>query len=79
MPNKTYDIDQCTSSLKSEVTILTVVAVVLLMLFATVLVFSIRQIKNDKSKKTTICSNHCCFNNIHFFISFFRSPNSILF
>lgn len=51
MPNKSYDIDQCTSSLKSEVTILTVVAVVLLILFVTVLVFSIRQIKNDKTKK----------------------------
>ena len=51
MPNKAYDIDQCTSSLKSEVTTLTVVAIVLLVLFVTVIVCSILQIKNDKSKK----------------------------
>ena len=51
MPDHTYDINKCTSLLKSEVTKLTIVAIVLLILFVAVIVLSIVQIKNDKLKK----------------------------
>ena len=51
MPNHSYDISKCTSLIKSEVIKLTIVASVLLILFLSVIVLSIIQIKNDKTKK----------------------------
>lgn len=51
MQNRFYDIGKCESILKSEVIKLIIVAVFLVILFVSVIVYSIIQIKNDKSKK----------------------------
>lgn len=51
MPNRPYNIDTYNSTLKSEVTTLTIIAVILSIIFIAIIVYSIIQIKNDKSKK----------------------------
>ena len=61
MSGHLYDVDKCRTLLKSQVTILTLVAVGLLVLFVSVVVLSIVEIKNgkkknDKKKNITVCS-----------------------
>lgn len=51
MSGHLYDVDKCRTLLKSQVTILTLVAVGLLVLFVSVVVLSIVEIKNGKTKK----------------------------
>ena len=51
MPNYSYDINKCESLLKSEAVKLTIIAIFLTILFASIIVFSIFQIRSDKSKK----------------------------
>ena len=51
MSGHLYDVDKCRTLLKSQVTILTLVAVGLLVLFVSVVVLSIVEIKNGKKKK----------------------------
>lgn len=50
MSGHLYDVDKCRTLLKSQVTILTLVAVGLLVLFVSVVVLSIVEIKNGKKK-----------------------------
>lgn len=50
MSGPLYDVDKCRTLLKSQVTILTLVAVGLLVLFVSVVVLSIVEIKNEKKK-----------------------------
>lgn len=50
MSGHLYDVDKCRTLLKSQVTILTLVAVGLLVLFVAVVVLSIVEIKNGKKK-----------------------------
>lgn len=52
MSGHLYDVDKCRTLLKSQVTILTLVAVGLLVLFVSVVVLSIVEIKNGKRKTT---------------------------
>lgn len=51
MPNHFYNIENYESTLKSELTKLTIIAVILSLLFIAIIVYSIIQIKNDKAKK----------------------------
>lgn len=50
MSNHLYDVDKCRMLLKSQVTILTLVAIGLFILFVSVVVWSIVEIKNEKKK-----------------------------
>lgn len=52
MPNYSYDIEKYDSMLKSEVMKLSIIAIVLLVLFVVIIVYSILQIKNDRTKKS---------------------------
>lgn len=52
MPNYSYDIENYESILKSEVMKLSIIAVILLILFAVIIIYSILQIKNDRTKKS---------------------------
>lgn len=51
MPNYSYDIEKYESILKSEVMKLSIIAIVLLVLFSVIIVYSILQIKDDQTKK----------------------------
>lgn len=50
MSDHLYDVDKCRTLLKSQVTILTLVAIGLFILFVSVVVWSIVEIKNAKKK-----------------------------
>lgn len=50
MSDHLYDVDKCRTLLKSQVTILTLVAIGLFILFVSVVVWSIVEIKNEKKK-----------------------------
>ena len=52
MPNYSYDIKNCESILKSEVVKLSIIALILLLLFAGIIIYSIVQIKSDRMKKS---------------------------
>ena len=51
MPNRTYNIEIYESTLRSEIIKLSVIAIILILLFVGIIIYSILQIKRDRVKK----------------------------
>ena len=52
MSNYSYDINECISALKTELTMLIIIAIVLPILFISAMIFSVSEIKDNKTKKS---------------------------
>ena len=52
MSNYSYDINECIAALKSEFTMLIIIAIVLPILFISAMIFSVSEIKDNKTKKS---------------------------
>ena len=52
MSNYSYDINECISALKMELTMLIIIAIVLPILFISAMIFSVSEIKDNKTKKS---------------------------
>ncbi len=52
MSNYSYDINECISALKTELTMLIIIAIVLPILFVSAMIFSVSEIKDNKTKKS---------------------------
>lgn len=52
MSNYSYDINECISALKTELTMLIIIAIVLPILFISAMIFSASEIKDNKTKKS---------------------------